>query len=59
VTCAVGHCNRPAHTDGLCVPCALTWLLTPGSAPTPGRDERLKAFIARQDTRHALRGHSA
>lgn len=57
--CAVWRCMEEAKREGMCVVHALTWLLTPDSRPGPERDERLRSFISRQDTRHALRGQSA
>lgn len=53
-TCAVETCPRTAFRWRLCVPHALTWLLTPGSRGGPERDERLSAFIARQNVRREL-----
>lgn len=54
-SCAVGHCLKPASKDGLCTVHALTWLLTKESAPTPGRESRLRDFVVRQDIRHTLK----
>lgn len=52
--CAVTGCRWTARHEGLCVPHALTWLLTKDSDKTPGREERLAAFIARQSARNFL-----
>lgn len=54
-TCAVESCTRPVARDCLCCLHALTWLLSKDSAPTPGREQRLRDFIVRQDIRNTLR----
>ena len=53
--CAVSDCARDACRESLCSVHALTWLLTKDSAPTPGRENRLRQFVARQDVRGVLR----
>lgn len=58
-TCAVASCKRPVARDGLCCICALTWLLSKDSAPTPGREQRLHDFVVRQDIRNTLKGEDA
>lgn len=50
--CAVVGCLWPARYEGLCVPHALTWLVSKGSDRTPGREDRLRAFIARSSARN-------
>lgn len=50
--CAVVDCEREARRERLCCPHALTWLLTKDSDRTPGREERLRAFIARSSARN-------
>lgn len=50
--CTVLGCMWSARHEGLCVPHALTWLLTKDSDKTPGRDDRLRSFIARQSARN-------
>lgn len=57
--CAVEQCPRDAVRDCLCVVCALSWLLSKDSAPTPGRENRLRQFVARQDVRGVLRKATA
>lgn len=56
--CAVLGCRWSARYEKMCVPHALTWLLTKDSDKTPGREERLRAFIARQSARN-FRGAGA
>lgn len=51
-TCAVAGCGQPRKREGLCSVHALTWLVSRGSDRTPGREERLKAFIARASARN-------
>ena len=53
--CAVSACPRDACRESLCAVHALNWLLSRDSAPTPGRDNRLRQFVARQDVRGVLR----
>lgn len=50
--CAVLGCRWQARHEGLCVPHALTWLLTKDSDKTPGREDRLRAFVARASARN-------
>lgn len=57
--CAVGPCSLAAKKHGMCVVHALTWLLTPDSVLGPDREARRLAFIARQETRHALKAAPA
>lgn len=54
--CAIAHCQRDAVKFAMCVPCCLTWLLTPG-ARLQGQEKRaaLQDFVTRQDVRHALK----
>lgn len=52
--CEVSHCTRPASRFRLCVPHAMTWLLTPDAAHGPDREARRRAFVSRQELRHAL-----
>lgn len=54
--CAVGPCKRDAVKWRLCVPCALTWILTP-EARLRGNEQRaaLQDFITRQEVRHTLK----
>lgn len=56
--CAVVGCQHPKKREGLCAPHALTWLLTKDSDRTPGREDRLRSFIARQSARN-FRGAGA
>lgn len=50
--CAVTGCRWTARHEKMCVPHALTWLLTKGSDKTPGREERRLAFVARASARN-------
>jgi hypothetical protein len=51
-TCAVVGCPSPKKREGLCSIHALTWLVSRGSDKTPGREDRLRAFIARSSARN-------
>lgn len=51
-TCAVVGCKHPKKREGLCSVHALTWLVSRGSDRTPGREDRLRAFIARMSARN-------
>jgi len=53
--CDVAHCTRDAVKHRLCVVCCLTWLLTPDGDAGPDRETCRRAFVARQDARHALK----
>jgi hypothetical protein len=57
--CEVGSCTRKQARHGMCVVHAFTWLLTPGAAAGPERESHRLAFIARQETRHALKARTA
>lgn len=50
--CAVVGCEWPVRYERLCVPHALTWLVSNGSDRTPGREDRLRAFVARASARN-------
>lgn len=50
--CAVVGCQHPKKREGLCSVHALTWLVSRGSARTPGREERLRAFVAKMSARN-------
>lgn len=51
-TCAVVGCPHPKKREGLCSIHALTWLVSRGSDRTPGREDRLRAFVARMSARN-------
>jgi len=53
--CAVRWCPHDEVSHGLCVVHALLWLLHRDSAPTHGREERLRRYVERQDVRATLR----
>lgn len=50
--CAVLGCGREAKREGLCAPCCFVWLLSRGSDKTPGREDRLRAFVAKYSARN-------
>lgn len=50
--CAVVGCEREAKREGMCTVCALTWLVSRGSDRTLGREDRLRAFIAKMSARN-------
>lgn len=50
--CEVVGCGGEAKREGLCVPCAFSWLVSRDSDRTPGRDERRRAFVARASLRN-------
>lgn len=50
--CAVVGCKWPVRYEELCVPPALPWLVSKDSDRTPGREDRLRAFIARSSARN-------
>lgn len=51
-TCAVVGCGLPKKREGLCSVHALTWLVSKGSDKTPGREDRLRAYVARMSARN-------
>lgn len=50
--CAVVGCGREAKREGMCPPHCFTWLVSRGSDRTPGREDRLRAFVAKMSARN-------